>query len=62
MTPWELIKMVYYEMGAILVIALIITVGESAQFVSTVGENVIKVFKDKNADITIVIDAGHGEV
>jgi N-acetylmuramoyl-L-alanine amidase len=47
---------------AILVIALIITAGQSARFVSTVNENVIKVFKDKNEDITIVIDAGHGGI
>jgi N-acetylmuramoyl-L-alanine amidase len=47
---------------AILVIALIFTVGKSAQFVSTVGENVITIFKDKNKDITIAIDAGHGGI
>jgi N-acetylmuramoyl-L-alanine amidase len=47
---------------AVLVIALLITMGQSARFVSTVGENVIKVFKDKNTELTIVIDAGHGGI
>jgi N-acetylmuramoyl-L-alanine amidase len=47
---------------AILVIALIFTARQSARFVSTVGENVITVFKEKNADVTIAIDAGHGGI
>jgi N-acetylmuramoyl-L-alanine amidase len=47
---------------AILVIALIFTARESARFVSTVGENVITVFKDKNEEVTIVVDAGHGGI
>jgi N-acetylmuramoyl-L-alanine amidase len=47
---------------AILVIALIFTARQSAQFVNTVGENVITVFKDKSDEVTIVIDAGHGGI
>lgn len=46
----------------LLVAAMILVAGESAQFVSTIEESTKRAFQKQNDEITIVVDAGHGGI
>lgn len=46
----------------LLVAAMILVAGESAQFVSTIEESTKRASQKQNDEITIVVDAGHGGI
>lgn len=46
----------------LLVLAMIVAVRESAQFVSTIEEHTGRIFGKNKEEITIVVDAGHGGI
>lgn len=46
----------------LLVAAMILVAGESAQFVSTIEESTKRTSQKQNDEITIVVDAGHGGI